>query len=216
MKLPKTTTSTLALCVALSLSASIKAQQIENISIQATTLDNALLSLAQHSEIQILFSDARIKKKLSPKLEGSMDVQDALSTLLEGTGFTYKQTSKSTYIVTPIGSEEKNQPQNPSAVPATADVQKQEASVERIQVTGSNIRGMQDTGALPVTMMSSEDIDGLGLSSGAEILAELPQQGAVNFNSERVVGGVNDARGDVSSVNLRGIGTGYTLSLIHI
>lgn len=62
MKLPKTTTSTLALCVALSLSASIKAQQIENISIQATTLDNALLSLAQHSEIQILFSDARIKK----------------------------------------------------------------------------------------------------------------------------------------------------------
>jgi iron complex outermembrane receptor protein len=215
MKLPKTTTSTLALCVALSLSTGLKAQQIDNLSIQATTLDNALLSLAQHSEIQILFSDARIKQKLAPKLEGSMDVQDALSTLLEGTGFTYKQTSKSTYIVTPIGSEEKNQPQNPSAVPATADVQKQEASVERIQVTGSNIRGMQDTGALPVTMMSSEDIDGLGLSSGAEILAELPQQGAVNFNSERVVGGVNDARGDVSSVNLRGIGTGYTLTLLN-
>ena len=215
MKLPKTTTSTLALCVALSLSSGLKAQQIDNLSIQATTLDNALLSLAQHSEIQILFSDARIKQTLAPKLEGSMDVQDALSTLLEGTGFTYKQTSKSTYIVIPIGSEEKNQPQNPSAVPINTDVQKQEASVERIQVTGSNIRGMQDTGALPVTMMSSEDIDGLGLSSGAEILAELPQQGAVNFNSERVVGGVNDARGDVSSVNLRGIGTGYTLTLLN-
>lgn len=81
MKLPKTTTSTLALCVAFSLSTGLKAQQIDNLSIQATTLDNALLSLAQHSEIQILFSDARIKQKLAPKLEGNMDVQDALSTL---------------------------------------------------------------------------------------------------------------------------------------
>ena len=91
MKLPKTTTSTLALCVALSLSTGLKAQQIDNLSIQATTLDNALLSLAQHSEIQILFSDPRIKQKLAPKLEGNMDVQDALSTLLKGTGFTYKR-----------------------------------------------------------------------------------------------------------------------------
>jgi len=216
MKLPKTTTSTLALCVALSLSAGVTAQQVENLSIQSTTLDNALLSLAQHSEIQILFSDEGIKQKIAPQLEGSMDVKDALSTLLKDTGFTFKQTSKSTYIITPVeGSDSVPAEDTQPAARVSTDTSNQEVSVERIQVTGSNIRGMQDTGALPVTTMSSEDIEGLGLASGAEILAELPQQGAVNFNSERVVGGVNDARGDVSSVNLRGIGTGYTLTLLN-
>ena len=48
MKLPKTTTSTLALCVALSLSTGLKAQQIDNLSIQATTLDNADTSLSDN------------------------------------------------------------------------------------------------------------------------------------------------------------------------
>ncbi|MDO6693194.1 TonB-dependent receptor [Aliiglaciecola sp. 3_MG-2023] len=214
MKLPKTTISTIALCVALSFNGSVNAQQVDNLSIQSTTLDNALLSLAQHSEIQILFSDERIKEQLAPKLEGSMDVQQALATLLEGTGFTFKQTSQRTYIITPIQSPTNNQ-QDDSPSPIVTNETASESSVERIQVTGSNIRGMEDTGALPVTTMSAEDIDGLGISSGAEILAELPQQGAVNFTSERVVGGVNDARGDVSSVNLRGIGTGYTLTLLN-
>ncbi|MFA3791345.1 TonB-dependent receptor [Aliiglaciecola sp. SL4] len=214
MKLPKTTLSTIALCVALSCNTSVNAQQIDNISIQSTSLDNALLSLAQHGEIQILFSDERIKQLVAPKLEGNMDAQQALSTLLEGTGFTFKQTSKRTYIVTPIQSPDNSQQKNIST-PAVLSDTVTESTVERIQVTGSNIRGMQDTGALPVTTMSAEDIDGLGISSGAEILAELPQQGAVNFTSERVVGGVNDARGDVSSVNLRGIGTGYTLTLLN-
>lgn len=219
MTLPKNTTSALALCVALALGSSAHAQQINNISIQSTSLDSALLSLAEHSDIQILFSDPRIQQLSSPSLSGSMDVQDALSFLLKDTGFTFQKTSKRTYIVKPIKKQPSPAP-NTESLSTTDDggsreLQTKEASVERIQVTGSNIRGMQDTGALPVTTMSAEDIEGLGLSSGAEILAELPQQGAVNFNSERVVGGVNDARGDVSSVNLRGIGTGYTLTLLN-
>ncbi|NDV89610.1 TonB-dependent receptor [Alteromonas sp. 345S023] len=219
MTLPKTTTSALALCIALALGSSAHAQHIDDISIQSTSLDSALLSLAEHSNIQILFSDKRIQQLSSPPLTGSMDVQDALSYLLKGTGFTFKKTSKRTYIVTPMENQQApvQRADSPSLQEGdtTANVETKEASVERIQVTGSNIRGMQDTGALPVTTMSAEDIEGLGLSSGAEILAELPQQGAVNFNSERVVGGVNDARGDVSSVNLRGIGTGYTLTLLN-
>ena len=90
-----------------------------------------------------------------------------------------------------------------------------EESVERISVIGSNIKRNQDAGALPITTLSAEDIENTGALSGAELLAEIPQQGEVNFNSGRVVGGVNDARGDVSSINLRGIGTGSTLTLLN-
>ena len=87
--------------------------------------------------------------------------------------------------------------------------------VERISVIGSHIKVNHDTGALPVTAISAEDIENSGALSGAELLADIPQQGDVAFNSSRSVGGVNDARGDVSSYNLRGLGTGNTLVLLN-
>ena len=214
MMLPKTT-STLALCIALAISNGANAKTIEGLSIEATTLDNALLLLAEKSEIQILFSDDKIKRTSVSGISGDMSVEDALSQLLKDSDYIYKKTSDSTFIVVPQNISPNTPAKKQSSDGSPNEPLNQEASIERVQVTGSNIRGMQDTGALPVTTMSSEDIDGLGLTSGAEILAELPQQGAVNFNSERVVGGVNDARGDVSSVNLRGVGTGYTLTLLN-
>jgi len=95
-----------------------------------------------------------------------------------------------------------------------AKAQKEKA-VERISVTGSHIKVNHDNGALPMTVISSEDIENSGALSGAELLADLPQQGDVSFNSSRAAGGVNDARGDVSSYNLRGLGTGNTLVLLN-
>jgi outer membrane receptor protein involved in Fe transport len=95
------------------------------------------------------------------------------------------------------------------------DTAAEEKKVERISVIGSNIKVNHDTGALPVTVISAEDIENSGALSGAELLADIPQQGDVAFNSSRSVGGVNDARGDVSSFNLRGLGTGNTLVLLN-
>lgn len=90
-----------------------------------------------------------------------------------------------------------------------------EKEVERVTVTGSHIKVNHDNGALPITVISSEDIENSGALTGSELLADLPQQGDVAFNSSRAVGGVNDARGDVSSYNLRGLGTGNTLVLLN-
>jgi len=98
---------------------------------------------------------------------------------------------------------------------AETDNSAEEKKVERISVIGSNIKVNHDTGALPVTVISSQDIENSGALSGAELLADIPQQGDVSFNSSRSVGGVNDARGDVSSYNLRGLGTGNTLVLLN-
>lgn len=95
------------------------------------------------------------------------------------------------------------------------EVSTEEKKVERVSVIGSNIKVNHDTGALPVTVISAQDIENSGALSGAELLADIPQQGDVAFNSSRSVGGVNDARGDVSSFNLRGLGTGNTLVLLN-
>lgn len=97
-------------------------------------------------------------------------------------------------------------------------VQAEEASdadIEQIVVVGSHIKRGTDVEAMPVTSMSAKDIENLGVSTGDELLRSIPQIGAVNFGAATGNGGVNDARGDVSSINLRGIGTGNTLTLLN-
>ena len=84
-----------------------------------------------------------------------------------------------------------------------------------IVVVGTQIRGAQVTDALPVTVLSEEDIDAIAPTSGDELFRSIPQAGDVTFNEARLTGGINDARGDTASINLRGIGTGNTLMLLN-
>lgn len=87
--------------------------------------------------------------------------------------------------------------------------------IEEVKVTGSRLTRERDIGTLPVTTFSAEDIDNYGVSTGDELLRSIPQIGAVQFGASTGNGGVNDARGDVSSINLRGVGTGNTLTLLN-
>jgi len=88
--------------------------------------------------------------------------------------------------------------------------------VEKIQVIGSNIKGSTITGTLPVTELSAEDIETTGAIDGDELLRAIPQIGSVGFTSTRGGNtGVNAARGDVGSFNLRSVGEGNTLVLLN-
>ena len=87
--------------------------------------------------------------------------------------------------------------------------------VEAITVVGSNIKGAKVTGVLPVTVMELSDIEATGATSGDELFRSIPQAGDVSFNEARSDGGINDARGDTASINLRGLGTGNTLMLLN-
>jgi outer membrane receptor protein involved in Fe transport len=84
-----------------------------------------------------------------------------------------------------------------------------------IVVTGSQIEGSKITDTLPVTVLTVDDIDAVGPSSGDELFRSIPQAGDVNFFEGRTAGGVNDARGDIASINLRSLGTGNTLLLLN-
>ncbi|PCJ51100.1 MAG: TonB-dependent receptor [Gammaproteobacteria bacterium] len=84
-----------------------------------------------------------------------------------------------------------------------------------IIITGSHIKRASDINTLPITALSESEIENLGVSSGDELLRSIPQIGEVSFGAATGNGGVNDARGDVASINLRGIGTGNTLTLLN-
>ena len=88
--------------------------------------------------------------------------------------------------------------------------------LEEVVVVGSQIKGAKVTGNLPVSLLNEKDMDAIAATSAAELFGSLPSNGVMNFNgTDTVSGGVNAARGDVASINLRGIGTGNTLVLLN-
>ena len=99
----------------------------------------------------------------------------------------------------------------------TTDAANTEATADDdiIVVTGSQIRGAKIDDVLPVTVLDEEAIETTGAESGDELFRSIPQAGQVAFNDQSTVGGVNGARGDIASINLRALGTGNTLLLIN-
>ncbi len=94
-----------------------------------------------------------------------------------------------------------------------ADVQDEAA--EEVVVIGSQIKGADVAGSLPVTVLNEDDIAAAAATSGDELFRSIPQAGDVAFNESRDAGGINDARGDTASINLRALGTGNTLVLLN-
>lgn len=91
----------------------------------------------------------------------------------------------------------------------------QDSTVDEIVVVGSQIQGSKVTAALPVTVLSTEQIQATAAGSGDELFRTIPQAGNVTFNSQFLPGSSNSARGDVNSVSLRNLGAGNTLMLLN-
>ncbi|MCA8901565.1 MAG: TonB-dependent receptor [Hyphomonas sp.] len=81
-------------------------------------------------------------------------------------------------------------------------------------MTGTNIKGARINEALPVTVLSADDISTLGTIDGDDLIRSLPASGATNFSNSNT-STVNSARGDVGSINLRSIGSSGTLVLLN-
>lgn len=104
--------------------------------------------------------------------------------------------------------------QDQPVAPETAQAEPA-ADEQEIVVVGSHIRGAQITDILPVTVLNTDDIDATAATSGDELFRSIPQNGDIAFNESRDAGGINDARGDTASINLRALGTGNTLVLLN-
>jgi outer membrane receptor protein involved in Fe transport len=88
--------------------------------------------------------------------------------------------------------------------------------IEEIITVGSQIKGANIRDALAVSVVTSQDIEELGVDSGDELLEFMAEQGQNFLNeAENISGGVNSARGDMGAYNLRNLGTGNTLVLLN-
>lgn len=100
-----------------------------------------------------------------------------------------------------------------AAAPAESGNVVSEKAVSEIVVTGTNLRRSGNEGALPISIITPDDIALRGGSTGADLFATLPMAAPPSINEASI--GSQAARGDVTSVDLRGIGAGSTLMLIN-
>ncbi len=100
-----------------------------------------------------------------------------------------------------------------ASVPAMAQTTTQPAAKERIEVTGSNIKRVEGESALPVTVITREEIDKSGATNAMELLQ------LISSNSSAGGVGLQSTIGattfSAQTANLRGLQGGRTLVLIN-
>lgn len=97
-----------------------------------------------------------------------------------------------------------------------ASSSREPGSLGKVEVVGTQIKGMASSETLlPVVDIAAEQIDALGAVSGDDLYRSIPQMGDVTFRNGFGTNSSNFARGDIASVNLRGLGVGNTLLLIN-
>ena len=94
------------------------------------------------------------------------------------------------------------------------------ATLDKVLVIGSNIRDAVGGGASPVIVIDREAIDRTGVASLQQLFEKLPQNFGGGANGANVANlGVDRDTGNNfgqgTAINLRGLGTGTTLTLVN-
>lgn len=201
--------------------------QTYSVAIDPQPLGQTLFDIARRADLQLVFTDRQINSRRAPAISGNLTIPEMLDRALQGSGYTYMLGRNRTVRIVPdadrvgrtpvTASQFQSGPAGSEDLPTVlpAPVANEEFSGEEIIVTGTSIKGSTVTDLLPVTVVDEDYIDATGAVSGSELFQSIPQAGFVAFNEGRTLGGVNDARGDTASINLRGLGTGNTLVLLN-
>jgi iron complex outermembrane receptor protein len=97
------------------------------------------------------------------------------------------------------------------ALPAVAQEQAADSTIQRVEITGSSIKRIAKEGSLPVQTLTRADIDQSGVNNVADLVAKLPSmQGFITSSAS-----VNGGGGGVQTASVHAIGTEYTLVLLN-
>jgi iron complex outermembrane recepter protein len=173
-------------------------------SLPAQPLADTLRAIARTSGTNILAAGSAVEGKQAPALIGRYSVERALALVLQGSGLHVRPTP-SGLLVEPDTAAAADAP---AANTATGD--------DTIVVTGTRIRG--GPLASPIITLSENSIRNAGQTSLGEVVRSIPQsfgggqQPGIGFN----VPGANGVDvGGGSSINLRGLGSDATLTLLN-
>lgn len=104
------------------------------------------------------------------------------------------------------------------ATPPPADPARPQ-KIERIEVTGSSIKRVQDESTLPIQIITRAEIERAGITSAEQLLATITANGTgadnLSSNTGIQLGSTDRNNNGNSSANLRGLGASSTLVLLN-
>lgn len=207
----------------------------------AGPIDSVLPEFARQAGLQIVApADAQPGSRTRvPALRAELAPRAALERLIAGTGLVVASDDGDAIVLRrwplyasldgpgpqeaapPTDADSGTAAQQEAGATEVADVEPPAADVrtlEQVNVVGTQIRGSSAAAILPVQALDARQIEATGAVSGDELYRSIPQMGDVGFTAgvtNGLASSSNVARGDVASVNLRGMGEGNTLMLIN-
>ncbi len=186
--------------------------------IAAQPLSSALSEFARQAQVNALYFSDDLRHLSSPPLRGSYTRQQALDLLLARSGYNGRISGGNLVLA----QEQSSRPQQEGAATSGAETvplgatEDAEDAPEEIVVTGTRIRGAAPVGANLVTI-DREAIEESGRSTVQDVLGLVPQTFTGGTFETTQQGGPehNANRSFSSSINLRGLGPGSTLSLVN-
>ena len=188
------------------------ASKLVDVNVTAMPAKSAFEAFRTQTGFNLEFSADEVDGLTSKAVSGSMSPEQALQIMLAESGLKATLIDNKTFVISPEGDLSRTT----RLSQAGAGTESDEQVLEEVVVTGTQIKGAAISEALSVSVISSEDIEAWGVSSGDELLQTMTEQGQ-NFQSEaeNISGGVNSVRGDIGAFNLRNMGTGNTLVLLN-
>ncbi|MEJ0023948.1 MAG: TonB-dependent receptor [Alphaproteobacteria bacterium] len=177
--------------------------------IDAQPLSAALHTFALQSGRDFLTPPELVSDLRTSGIHGYYTEDQAIQALLQGTGLEFHRTRSNGFVLV---QDTLPPPQLGAVAPKAAPSEPTIGAPEEIVVTGTAIK-RQDTKALPVSVIDQAAMEARNALTPVELVTSLPQVGSIPLGES--VSGSLGARGDNSSINLRGIGSNATLVLLN-
>ena len=198
--------------------------------IDAPLLGDALRAFGVQTGTPILFSEALVAGRAAPGVNGTFAPSEALDRLLRDTGLEAVRGQGQAIIIRKQskGPEPAVPPSRPARAeapteiltdPSRAETDPVTLRVDTVTVTGTSLRGISPESS-PLQIYSREDILTSGATTTEQFIRTLPQNfggGSTEFTSQGLPTDGNSQQNSTygSGANLRGLGSGATLTLLN-
>ena len=191
---------------------------VASFNVPAESLPQALMDFYHQSGVQPGFAATeQMVKARSNAVSGTMASSTALHVMLKGTGYTYRFDTDNSVDIIPadephvgpipaaaVGNETPAAPREPA-------VDRYGGRLEQVNVTGSLIRGVQDTVA-PLLYLKQQQ---LAMADYETVQDALYSQPILSLNGPREDLGIDANYQYGAGLDLRGLGVGATLVLVN-
>jgi len=189
--------------------------------VPAGDLIEVVNEISRNSGVQIVYDIELLRGKRAAAVSGAMTVAQALDRALVGSDLHWTRVSPATISIGPKASRatpKKDESDASASTERKADELRDVKELEDVVVVGSRLGSSPVESAMPIKVITRDDIDRSGASSIAQMLSYLPEVPINNGYDSQITGQTSIADGgntNSSTVQMRGMPRGTTLILIN-